>query len=409
MPTRGRITVVARTGHGRNGPIARWPSWPVISKRGRSMLVSLAVAAIVGVGSAPAWAVAQGGAPARPGNVTIYLAPASKGGKDSNTGLTPSSPILTLIHAQQVLTQLNPTGNVTVRITQGTYLANAITWHFYVPGHTISFMPVNYTGGGRPPGGDPAFVDPLVSKGKHVGQTWFTAVLPPAPSPLHDGGSTGLRFYYLAIEDYTQGISFNGQAGHSWHDKTSYTRPSLGVNDNAVSGMTFDDIGDLFAPVGPKSAGYGVILFTDSSGNSIVNNTFDHIYNSGDHDQLHPLYITHFSSSNTVEKNLFENTNGEAIKVRDRSNGNNIVGNTFNATGGVAAYLDDFCDKSCANVNVNPKKYRECASYGNRFTGNTIVTGPVFDLIPPGQTNAGGAPCSIPAGQVRVTVAGNKR
>jgi hypothetical protein len=263
-----------------------------------SMLVSLAVAAIVGAGSVPAWAEAEPGAAARPGNVSIYLAPAANGGKDSNTGLTSSSPILTLAHAQQVLTRLNPTGNVTIRIKQGTYVAGAITWSFYVPGHTISFMPVNYTGGGRPPGGDPVFADPA-SKGTHIGQTWFTAVLPPAPSPLHDGGNTGLRFYYLAVEDYTQGISFNGQAGHSWHNNTFYIQPSAGLNDNDVSGMTFHDIGDLFAPV-QTGAGYGVILFMDSS--------HDDIYNSGDHDQLHALYITHFSSSNTVEKNLFEDT-----------------------------------------------------------------------------------------------------
>lgn len=371
------------------------------------MLGWLAVAAIAMAGAAPAWAGARPAAPARPGNVTIYLAPAAKGGKDSNTGLRLSSPILTLARAQQVLTRLTPAGNVTIRIKQGTYVANAITWSFYVPGHTISFMPVNYTGGGRPPGGDPVFVDPT-SKGRHIGQTWFTAVLPAAPSPLRGGGKTGLRFYYLAIEDYTQAISFNGQAGHSWHNNTFYIQPSTGVNDNTVSGMTFRDIGDLFAPVPPPGAGYGVILFTDSSGNNIFNNTFDDIYNSGDTDQLHPLYITHFSSSNTVEANLFENTNGEAIKVRDRSNNNNIFSNKFNATGGVSAYLDDFCDQQCVKGSKT-KKYRECASYGNRFADNTIVTGSVWDLIPPGQTYAGGPGCSIPAGKVRLTTAGNKR
>jgi len=365
------------------------------------MSVSLAVAAIAGGGSASVLAAAQ--AAAAPGNVTIYLAPASKGGNDSHTGLTSSSPILTLAHAQQVLTRLKPTGNVTVRIEQGTYVANGVTWSFYVPGHTVSFMPINYTGGGRPPGGDPVFADPT-SQGTHIGQTWFTAVLPPAPSPLHNGGNTGLHFYYLDIEHYTQAISFNGQAGHSWHNSTFYIQPSAGVNANQVSGMTFHDIGDLFAP---SQTGYGVILFTDSSHNVISNNTFDDIYNSGDTDQLHPLYITHFSSSNTVDRNLFENTNGEAVKVRDRSNDNNVSSNTFNATGGVAAYLDDFCDQAC--VNGNPGKYRECASYGNSFTNNTIVTGTWSDLIPPGETYAGGAPCSIPAGTVRLSAAGNKR
>jgi len=368
-----------------------------------SMLVSLALAAITGAGPTLAAAVAQAGVAARPGNVTIYVAPASQGGKDSNTGLTSSSPILTLAHAQQVLTGLNPTGNATVRIKQGTYVANAITWSFYVPGHTISFMPANYSGGGRPSGGDPVFADPS-SNGKHIGQTWFTAILPPAPSPLHDGGNTGLRFYYLDIEDYTQGISFNGQAGHSWHNQTFYVQPSTGVNGNDVSGMTFHDIGDSFAP---SQTGYGAILFTDSSDDAIDNNTFDDIDNSGDTDQLHALYITHFSSGNTVEKNLFENTDGEAVKVRDRSNDNDIFDNTFKATGGVAAYLDDFCNQQCVG-NASPKKYRECASYGNRFADNIIASGAMWDLIPPGETYAGGAPCSIPKGMERLHTAGNK-
>jgi hypothetical protein len=367
------------------------------------MLVSLAAAAIVGGGPVLTAGAAGAAVAARPGNVTIYLAPASQGGKDSNTGLTSSSPILTLAHAQQVLTNLNPAGNVTIRIKQGTYVASAITWSFYVPGHTVSFMPANYTGGGRPPGGDPVFADPTAN-GTHVGQTWFTAILPPAPSPLHNGGNTGLRFYYLDIEDYTQGISFNGQAGHSWHNQTFYVQPSAGVNGNDVSGMTFNDIGDSFAP---SQTGYGVILFTDSSDDDISNNTFDDIYNSGDTDQLHALYITHFSSSNTVDKNLFENTNGEAVKVRDRSNFNDIFSNTFKATGGVAAYLDDFCDQQCVN-GASPKKYRECASYGNRFADNTIETGAWWDLIPPGETYAGGAPCTIPKGDERLHTAGNK-
>jgi Right handed beta helix region len=370
--------------------------------RRRSMFVSLAVAAMVGV-AGPAWAAAQAGAAARPGNVTIYLAP---GGKDSNSGLTPGSPILTLARAQQVLTRVNPAGNVTVLIKQGRYVANAITWSFYVPGHTVSFMPVGYSvGGGRPKAGDPVFADPS-SAGTHVGQTWFTAVTPPAPSPLHDGGTTGLRFYYLDIEDYTQGISFNGQAGHSWHNATFYTQPSAGVNGNDVSGMTFHDIGDLYAP---SQTGYGAILFTDSSHDAIADNTFDDIYNSGDHDELHALYITHFSSSNTITRNLFENTNGEAVKVRDRSNFNTVSANTFTNTGGVAAYLDDFCDQACVSAVKPPeKKYRECASYGNTLDNNTITTGTWTDLIPPGETYAGGSPCSIPSGHVRLSAAGNK-
>jgi hypothetical protein len=309
-----------------------------------------------------------------------------------------------------VLQHLSPTGNVTVRIDQGTYVAEGITWTFYVPGHTVSFMPVNYSGGGRPAGGDPVFVDTTVTpKGKpsyHPATTWFTAQEPSAPSPLSDGGKTGLRFYYLQVEDYTQAISFNGQANHEWHNNIWYVDPSKGVNDNEVSGMTFYDIGDQYAP---GFTGTGALLFTDSSDDVIVNNTFDNINNTGDQDELHALYVTHFSDYNTVDKNLVEYTNGEAVKVRDRSNYNNVFDNKFVdvATGGVSVYLDDFCNAACVRT-ANIKTYRQCASYGNRFTDNSIIGGtPIYDLIPPGEHYAGDPGCSIPSGQERLYLHGN--
>jgi hypothetical protein len=43
-----------------------------------STLLSMALAAVLGGASGPALAAAQNGAATRPGNVTIYLAPASK-------------------------------------------------------------------------------------------------------------------------------------------------------------------------------------------------------------------------------------------------------------------------------------------------------------------------------------------
>jgi hypothetical protein len=358
-----------------------------------------AIAAVPGHGAAASAATTS----ARP--LTLYLAPSSRGGSDRHTGLTKSSPVLTLARAQQVLEQRKPTGDVTVRIEQGTYVAGQTTWQFYVPGHTISFMPANYVvGHGRPAGGDPAFVD-ATSHGKHVAGWWFHAQLPGSGSSLHDGGNTGLRFYYLHIVDYTNGISLDGQTGHAYHNNAKpplYTKPSAGLNGNDVSGMTFSNIGDAFAP---GQTGYGAILFTDSSGDDISNNTFDDLYNTGDQDELHALYVTHFSSNNTISRNLFENTNGEAVKVRDRSDFNNVSGNRFDHTGGIAAYLDIYCNLQCAVQ--SPPTPRQCANFGNRFAGNTVETGEAWAMIPSGQTNAGGPGCSLPRGQQRLHTAGN--
>ncbi len=342
------------------------------------------------------------------------MAPANEGGSNAHTGLSPSSPVLTLARVQQVLEQRGPTGDVVVRIDQGNYVAGQTTWTFYVPGHTISFMPVNYVlGHGRPANGDPAFID-TTDGSSHTAGWWFQAQLPAAKTnPLHDGGNTGLRFYYLRIEYFTNGISFDGQSGHVYQNDAKppmYIKPSAGLNTNMVSGMTFQDIGDKYAT---GQTGFGAILLTDSSGNDITNNTFDQIENTASTiGQLHGLYVTHFSDYNTITLNLFESITAEAVKVRDRSNYNIVEHNRFDAIGGAAAYLDEFCNLACAEA--NPGTPRQCASYGNRFFDNTIGT--VFGgtaeqnawaLNPPGLTYAGGSGCSIPSGQQRVFTGGN--
>lgn len=364
-----------------------------------------AVAASLAVTALPAFAsTGQRATPATTSVLTIYLAPASKGGSDSHTGLTASSPILTLARAQQVLQQQKPDTDVQVRITQGTYVAGETDWTYYIPGHTISFMPVNYVlGQGRPPGGDPVFAETAT----HF-WWWFHAMEPSSASaPLHNGGTSGLRFYYLEIENYANGIGLDGQTGHPSVDSQGmYIKPSTGLNGNSVKGMTFLNIGDKHGP-GPGIDGFGAILLTDSSSNIISNNTFDNIENTGTTTgQIHGIYDTHFSSSNTITLNKFEFITAEAIKVRDRSNLNDVEHNTFISTGGVSAYRDQFCDQAC--VNANPGTSRQCASYGNKFFFNTIGTSftggqqNATSLDPAGETYAGNSGCSIPSGEERL-------
>ena len=371
--------------------------------RRRSMLVSLAVAATIGVGLAPVLAAAQVGAAARPGNVTIYLAPVSKGGKDGDTGLTSKSPILTLAHAQQVLTRLNPPA------TSRSGSPRARTWPARSRGRSTCWATRSRScrlttpaAAGRRAGIRCSLIRPA---GACTSARRGLPRYSPCPLPAARRRDTGLRFYYLAVEDYTQGISSTGRP--ALLAQLDLLRPAQrGREQQRRVRHDVQDIGDRFAP---SQTGYGAILFTDSSHDDIYNNTFNSTtYNSGDQDQLHALYITHFSSNNTIDKNLFENTNGEAVKVRDRSNDNNVADNTFSQTGGVAAYLDDFCDQAYANT-ASPKKYRECASWGNRFEAseNTIRTGTVWDLIPPGETSRRLAVLD-PQRTVGLSAAGNK-
>lgn len=369
----------------------------------------LGLAVTFGAASAVAWAASSTAASARPSTasaaptLTIYLAPSNKGGSDKHTGLSSKSPILTLAEAQKILGAKDPKGNVIIRIDQGTYVAAQTNWSFYVPGHTVAFMPANYVvGHGRPAGGDPVFVD-SGSGAHHTAGWWLDATRPSAASsPLHDGGNAGLQFYYLQIEDYTNGISLDGHA--SINSAGWWYQTGKGLNDNYVSGMTFYDIGNAYAG---GQIGYAAILLTNSSHNTITNNTFQDIYNiSANASQVHGLYVTHFSSSNSITKNKFEDLGAEAVKIRDRSNDNTVNDNRFYSISGVSAYLDEFCDATC--IAENPGTGRQCASYDNHFDGNLIDGAAAYtDLIPAGETNAGGGICSIPKGIDRLYASGN--
>jgi hypothetical protein len=367
-------------------------------------------------------ATASAGSPAFAASpLNVYLAPASRGGSDAHSGLSKSSPVLTLDRVQAVLRQAKPTTDVVVDILQGDYTVGETDWSFYLPGHTISFMADGYVlGGGRPAAGDPIFTNTTVN-GVHPGDWWFRALLPGATSDtFYNGGTAGLRFYYLRVRDYTGAISFDGQTGRTSVDKENppmYIKPSLGIDGNTVEGMSFEQIGDTFTP--GSWWGFAAILFTDSSNNVIDNNTFDQVENTpaAGANHIHDLYITHFSSNNSVTRNKFTTVSSYAVKVRDRSNFNDVDGNTFNDTGGTgvggaSAYRDEFCDLAC--VNANPGTPRQCASYGNTFSSNAIGTvfggttkAGVWTLDPAGQTYAGNSGCSIPSGLVRVSGSGN--
>jgi hypothetical protein len=389
----------------------------MLERAHRLVLVSIAAAGLV-VSSAGALAAAPALAAT---TFNVYLAPASSGGSDTtHTGLSRSSPILTLDHAQAVIRAAKPSTDVVVNILQGDYTVGETDWSFYIPGHTISFMADGYVlGGGRPAAGDPVFTNASTN-----GAWWFKAGLPALTADtFSNGGTTGLRFYYLRVRDYTGGISFDGEdppGSKSLPPGAIYPKRTLGINGNTVEGMSFEQIGDTFTPASTWW-GFGAILLTNSSNNTFDNNTFDQVENTPARgaDHIHVFYITHFSSSNSVTRNRITTVTSYAIKVRDRSNYNDIDSNTFNdvggtGTGGPSAYRDEFCDKTpCAVAN---NEAWQCASYGNTFSNNTLGTVlgstaklPVWTLSPPGQTNAGtpGSGCSIPSGLVRVSGSGN--
>lgn len=336
-------------------------------------------------------------AEAAEGPFVVYV---STTGDDANDGLTPETAIASLQRAETVIADTAPTTNVEVRIEQGTYESGSLAWDTYVPGHTISFLPVDYNYEGViPPGGRPVFQPPA----GHANY-WFYAKLPTG----HPGGDMGLRFYYLEVTGYGQGgLAFVGNT----EVVGDLQRPSgLGLNGNTVYGMKFRNLGSTYNP--DVEYGFGGVTGKNSSGNQIVNNHFVHLENEAPSEAgIHGIYLAHGSSNNYVKSNYFEWISGNPMRVRNDSNDNNIRDNTFKRTGLGSYYSDWSCGTKCSEEN-NGQAF-ECASHGNLFRYNDLYSGylgtqiNVFGFSPGDASYEGPVPECSNEGQPRVTTASN--
>jgi hypothetical protein len=295
----------------------------------------------------------------------------------------------------------------------------ALCWRFYVPGHTISFMPIDYEYGEDRNGiaEMPIFRNARNSDGTYPNGFWLQPRLPTDKNhPLYNGGTSGLRFYYLQVEYYSLGgVSIDGHSERD-DDDERYNPPlrvraGAGLNGNTFFGMVFTNLGTRYAGDAEKF-GYGAIVLTNSSNNKIENNHFVRIENKRPHEvHIHGLYITHFSSNNSIRNNQFVKNSGEPVKVRNMSNFNAVEHNTFIESGVKSFYRDEFCNQQCA---IEHKQSRQCASYHNRFFYNKLISdyrggdsSESWTLEPPGLTYPGMAGCSIPAGDQRLRTGGN--
>lgn len=280
------------------------------------------------------------------GPFVVYL---STKGRDSNSGLTPATSVLTLARVQTLLKAARPPRDVEVRIAQGTYLGQSVTWTYYNPAHRISFMPIDYHGGGVTSiAGLPIF------DGQGAG----------ALLGLHvaDGKPTRLEFIYLQIQRYQKfGILFGG-------NRDDFTQGWNGYN--RVYGCRFTKIGSYD---NPGANGYGALDLVNSRHNTIRNNHFVDVRNaSSGAGLMHAVYLAHGSSDNAISANRFTNVSGDPIRVRDESNRNIVTDNVFSDTG--AAFISDWwCDKS--KLSACTKASGECPSWENQFRKNQIHCG----------------------------------
>jgi hypothetical protein len=326
--------------------------------------------------------------------VVVWL---SVTGSDSNDG-TQSAPVLTLARVQDILRATAPTTDVEIRIGQGTYVAGQLTWDFYIPGHTITFMPHDYEIGENVTGiaGRPVF------RSDTTPGYWLVAKIPPSHTSTADL-TGGLRFYYLTVERY-------GQGGLMLYGRTSIVSgirtPGAALTGNTVAGMVFQRMGSKWS----GQTGYGGVSLSNSSSNYIGNNHFSSLENvAPSQGGVHGVYALHGSSNNTIRGNAFSVISGHPMRVRNQSNGNDIHENTFTLTGGYG-YSEWFCDAAC--VSANPGANYECASQGNVFHHNNLVSGytggylRLWLLTPPGLTFPGPAGCPALSGP-RLATYGN--
>lgn len=150
---------------------------------------------------------------------TVYMAPPSAGGSDSNNGLTRGAPVASLHRVHEVLKAARPTTDVEVRIEQGTYTVPPMgNWYFYVPGHTVTFLPIDYQYGEGISGiaGRPVFRNVRRADGTYPRGYWLHARRGAPGAPLYNGGTSGLRFYYLQVEHYSAGgLAIDGGTGQN--------------------------------------------------------------------------------------------------------------------------------------------------------------------------------------------------
>ncbi|HKR02897.1 MAG TPA: hypothetical protein VJT09_19620 [Pyrinomonadaceae bacterium] len=296
---------------------------------------------------------------AQAGVYTLYM---STSGKDSNNGLTPGTPVKTLRAVQKILHATRPNGlseDVEVRIGYGTYHGQTVSWDYYSPNHTITFMPIDYAYAGSP--NRPVFDG-------NSAEEWFFKLI------AKDGKPTNIRFHYLRIQKYVPGgIIFRG-------DRNDFSKWN---GHNEIYGCYFYRIGNK----GTTSAtfGYAAVDLVNSDHNTIDNSHFTYIRNNSPNEShIHALYVAHNSSDNIARRNRYYKINGDPIKVRDYSNFNTFDGDgtdDYELTGKTAFYQDWYCmdtklSSRCPKTTGETcTKAVECPSYENRFRFNKLECG----------------------------------
>lgn len=278
----------------------------------------------------------------------IYLAP---NGNDSKDGASVVRAVRTLQRAVELAAE--PPGSDTasrILVQRGTYSGQSVV----IDGNTLP-RKLTVIGQAKDPADFPVFV------GDSTPQTWLTL-------RASNGRSTGLTIQALQIRDYFTAISLEGNRD----DLKAYN------SGTTIRRNVFRNIGSI-ATKADNAGSTAAVRFVNSRDNLVELNYFRSIRNKKGCGALHALYLAHFSSGNRIVNNTFDDACGSVIKLRDRSNDNVIENNRFKHIQKAPAVEEWFCDmdarKDCT------KKRGECPSTGNIQRKNTLTQSEQSEML----------------------------
>ena len=279
----------------------------------------------------------------------VYL---SQNGNNNNDGLSSINPVATLTRAIEISqNHLNKDDReVRIIVESGIYTSQNAKINIDKKLGKISIL-----GASSEPSGFPIF------DGSGSTSTWLAI-------KGSKGIETGITIQGLHIRNYFTAISLDG-------NRDDY---KLNNSGTVIRNNYFSNIGSI-SSIDLEKESTAAIRLVNSKNNLIEGNYFKSIRNKKSCSLLHSIYIAHYSSGNKIINNTFNDICGSAIKFRDRSGDNLIQGNKFLNLNNVPAIEEWFCDMSARKDCT--KKIGECPSSGNLQQGNTIFNSGLSPLI----------------------------
>lgn len=283
--------------------------------------------------------LAAGACMAAPLAATLYLA---LDGSDDADGSSRAKAVASMARAWELAGRQPPDeSTVTVLVHPGTYRGQSL----FIEGSRP--LPAVTWRGLRQDGRGPVFV------GNRHHPTWLRV-------KASDGKHTGLTVEGLEIRNYHTAISLEGNRD----DPTAFNEGTV-IRNNVFRGI------GTIATNDAAKVSTAAVRFVNSRSNTVAGNRFLTIRNVKHCGALHALYLAHFSSSNRIVDNHFEDLCGSVVKLRDRANDNLVRNNRFKRVEQSPAVEEWFCDmggrKGCT------KARGECPSTGNIEAGNTLT------------------------------------